>query len=181
MTKEPLNCTVLLDVVSVDIMLRVGSAPLRGPSLDSEVAASIETSARRCARDSKYRIEILVPQEDMGRDAEVREAVHRHFEIEQTATSEELARTMRNGRLSTMVGLMVVACLLGIGHVLTQVNDGHFATAINESITIFSWVAMWRPAELLLYKHWPMRWRRALMCRLALADVVLIPHPRDRP
>ena len=46
--------------------------------------------------------------------------------------------------------------------------------AVSESLTVFAWVAMWRPAELLLYEHWPVRRKRRLAQRLAQAEVVLV-------
>ena len=48
-----------------------------------------------------------------------------------------------------------------------------------ESLTLIAWVALWRPAELLLYEHWPVRRQRQLARRMidAGADAVVGGHP----
>lgn len=48
---------------------------------------------------------------------------------------------------------------------------GKLMLGVRESLTIFAWVAMWRPAELWLYAHLPERHWRRLARRLSAAKV----------
>jgi hypothetical protein len=50
---------------------------------------------------------------------------------------------------------------------------------IEESLTIFGWVANWRPIEIFLYDWWPIVRRRNLYQRLSAAQVELRPYTID--
>jgi len=44
---------------------------------------------------------------------------------------------------------------------------------LSRGLVIVAWVALWRPAELLVYDHLPLRKQRKLARKAAEADVVL--------
>jgi hypothetical protein len=50
-------------------------------------------------------------------------------------------------------------------------GDGLLRSIASESLVIFGWVAMWRPAETFLYDWLPITRRRRLFRRLAEAEV----------
>lgn len=82
---------------------------------------------------------------------------------------KELGEIFRNGRVSLFVGFLAVGLLMGITELLLLVGEGSATVrAITESLIIVYWVILWRPAELLLYEHFPTRRRlraaRALVC-----------------
>ena len=58
--------------------------------------------------------------------------------------------------MSLLVGLVV---LLGLMSLVEAVHGfappGRMATMLQEGFTIVAWVALWRPAELLLYDQLP--------------------------
>jgi hypothetical protein len=68
---------------------------------------------------------------------------------------------------------MVVAPLLAGSEAILFLGNGRLVTTLSESMIIFAWVAMWSPAELLLYAHLPVRRHRNLAQALARAGVVL--------
>lgn len=71
---------------------------------------------------------------------------------------KELREIFRNGRISLFVGFLAVAALLGITELLSLAGgDSTTVSAITETIIIVYWVILWRPAELLLYEHFPAR------------------------
>ena len=84
-----------------------------------------------------------------------------------------VAASLRQGRITAIVGLVFVAAVLGIVQVITRVESLNFTHTAVESLTIIAWVALWRPAELLLYEHWPVRRQRQLARRLAQARITL--------
>lgn len=63
---------------------------------------------------------------------------------------------------------------------LVPENAGTLMSAVRESLTIFAWVAMWKPAELWLYAHWPERYWRTLLLRLSRASVSIGFEPGKR-
>lgn len=70
---------------------------------------------------------------------------------------------------------MLWACLLlawriGRGEGEEQ-GEALFRAIASESLVVFGWVAMWRPAEIFLYDWLPITRRRRLFRRLAAAEV----------
>ena len=76
----------------------------------------------------------------------------------------------RFARVSTAVGLLCVVLLLACAQAIPE-DAGKRMNGVRESLNIFAWVAMWRPAELWLYAHLPERHWRRLALRLARATV----------
>jgi hypothetical protein len=73
-----------------------------------------------------------------------------------------------------VVGLLVMlfATLAGIALTNAFPKSSFFET-IEQSLIIFAWVALWRPAEIFLYDRWPLIRERKLFQRLAEAPVVV--------
>jgi hypothetical protein len=68
----------------------------------------------------------------------------------------------------------VLAVCIGLGQVLrTALPESALGRLLAEGITIFGWVANWRPAEILLYDIWAVRRRVNLYRRLADAQIEL--------
>jgi hypothetical protein len=54
-----------------------------------------------------------------------------------------------------------------------QLSPGDARRILHEGLVIVSWVALWRPIELVLYDFWPVRERRQIIERLRDAEVSL--------
>ncbi|WP_172201291.1 hypothetical protein [Niveibacterium sp. COAC-50] len=171
-TNEP-NC-LRLEMRSVAALLAPDDSPFAGPALHADVAERLLDEADSKRGNVPLRIEFVVDEDRPGDVQRVVKALRRHFEDEALAATRDLSRVMRSGRIATVIGLLVVAILLGFANTIDPDSTSRFARAVRESLTIFAWVAMWRPAELLLYDHMPIRRRRALSLRLAAAPVSLI-------
>ena len=156
----PTAHTLRLDIVSVDGLLDCAGSPLAAPHLHPEVAAMLLSKADQAPRRAALRVAFSVPAADLGRTQEVHAATVAQFTRAQEEAQRQLHSIFRNGRVAAATGLLFIIVL----------------KAISESLTIFAWVAMWRPAELLLYEHWPVRRRRRLAQRLAQAEVILVSH-----
>jgi hypothetical protein len=79
----------------------------------------------------------------------------------------------RYARVTSVVGLLVLAVLLATAQAIPD-DAGRLAAAIRESLTIFAWVAMWKPADLWLYAHWPERYWRRQALRLVEARICVL-------
>ncbi|MBX3683238.1 MAG: hypothetical protein KF731_11380, partial [Thauera sp.] len=85
----------------------------------------------------------------------------------------------RFARVSTAVGLLCVVVVLACAQAIPE-DAGKLMNGVRESLNIFAWVAMWRPAELWLYAHLPERHWRRLALRLGQATVS-VESPRAAP
>lgn len=167
--------TVSIEVVSVDMLLDRDNTPFTTPGLHADVANHILEHARHFPVRNNFRINVSVPEKDMGQAEVVQLAIHHHFKTAEIHAARELSEIWRDGRIATMIGLLFMSLLLGTGQLVMSITERE-SRLITESMTVFGWVSMWRPAELLLYDHWPVRRNRILARQLAKAEVVLIPR-----
>lgn len=165
--------TLQLPVVSVQSLLDTAGSALAAPHLHPDAVAMLMSMADQAPRNTSFRLEFHVPLQDTQRADEVQQAVAAQFTRVREDAGRQLARILRNGRFAAAVGLVFVVLLLSGAQAAMYLSKEHLVHAVSESLTVFAWVAMWRPAELLLYEHWPVRRQRRLAERLAQAQVVL--------
>jgi hypothetical protein len=87
--------------------------------------------------------------------------------------TQKIKDIFRYARVTSVVGLLVLAVLLATAQAIPD-DAGRLAAAIRESLTIFAWVAMWKPADLWLYAHWPERYWRRQALRLVEARICVL-------
>lgn len=165
---------ISVELRSVEALIEAAEGALLEKRIDEATAFRLYEGAYALPRRVPLRIELLVDPADLSREATVRAAVRGHFELDVAARTRELSRLFSHARTATLVGLVFVVILLAIANAIDAESPSRIARGFRESFTIFAWVAMWRPAELWLYEHWPIRRRRALARRLAAAQVKLV-------
>ena len=85
---------------------------------------------------------------------------------------------MRMGRVMLLLGLVVLAVTLFTRYWLSGLNTK--ADLLGESLLIVGWVALWRPAELLLFDRIEARIDRRVLERLAAIPVEFRAAPVGR-
>jgi hypothetical protein len=174
-TERKSASTIRLEVRSVDQLLNPENSPFPGPRFDPAAGERILSLARSAPKATSLIVELTVPTADLGREEEVRKALNVLTREAMEDAEKELLEIFRNGRISLFVGFLAVAALLGISELLVLVGGGSATVkAITESLIIVYWVILWRPAELLLYDHFPARRRRRAAEALARAELHLV-------
>jgi hypothetical protein len=88
----------------------------------------------------------------------------------------DLSDLFRVGWRSLAIGIAVLAVSIGLSQIVQAIlPEWAPARLFAEGITIFGWVANWRPAEIFLYDIWAARRRLDLYRRLADAQIELKP------
>lgn len=161
-----------IDVVSTDAMLDTG-APLIEPGLNADIAQRLITLGLGTSEGQP--LEITVRSAQLVADAlpAVVSATQAHFERCVGEQTLRIGEILRQARLATLFGLGFVAVLLAIAGKIPD-ESRPLLLAVRESLTIFAWVTMWRPAELWLYDHLPERRLRRLAKRLRDAQINLV-------
>jgi hypothetical protein len=174
------NAAVLsLRVRSPDACIDRASA-LAEPGITTEVSDRLVELAKSASRAQAFVIELVVdaspssvcdgdPCAVVGAAAS---AMKRHFRNMADGHTRRIANNFQYARFSSLMGLLCVVFMLGCAQAIPD-DAGSVLSSIRESLTIFAWVAMWKPAELWLYAHWPERYWRRLAGRLADARVVV--------
>lgn len=151
------------------------------PFLKRDLDPSAEDFIAGWARDldPKVPLELRVHADRIPPDATdvVHTAVRDHFARKAGDTRRKLRLLFRNGRVSLLIGLAVVAASVLIGDAVENLMAGYRSgTIIRESLLIGGWVAMWRPIEIFLYEWWPIRAEARLFDRLSRMKVLVVPH-----
>lgn len=101
----------------------------------------------------------------------VKDALHNHFRYEADLMTHKLQRTLREGYVSLIIGLLfLTACLLASHFITTQAKTV-LTRLVGEALLITGWVAMWHPTDIFLYTWWPIIRTRRVLRKIAAMDI----------
>ena len=158
-------------------------APFRERDLDPNAEAFIVDSARELHHDRPVALVVNLDRQASTQDAAaiLKDAVREFFKQRALATRRKLRQLFKVGRISLVIGLVVVAASVLIGDLLASaLQSTRFGGVVRESLLIGGWVAMWRPLEIFLYDWWPIRAEARLFDRLSEMPVRIEPA-RTKP
>jgi hypothetical protein len=153
--------------------------PFREKDLDKDAEEFIVSWARELPADQPLTIVLHLPeaQASLPEASELKAALTRYFDYRAEVISRELKELFRIGRRALAIGLAVLSfCIIMSQAVAASLKSHPLERVIEESLTIFGWVANWRPIEIFLYDWWPIVRRRNLYRRLSAARVELRPY-----
>ncbi len=162
-----------IDVRSLDDMLDADGSPLLELRIHPDVARSLRTHAERLHAKTPFEIEVVVPAEDIHRQAEAAEAIRWHFHEDEIDAGEELRELGRKGFWNVLVAMVVVAIFVCLSEAVLRLGEGRIVSVLSESLIIVAWVTLWGPAETLLFARFPIRRKRAVAHALSQATVKL--------
>jgi hypothetical protein len=150
-------------------------SPFRERDLDPKAAEFIFDAARELPRRQPLGLTVSLNQASIipGEIEAVPQAIRDYFQQRSAVVRSALRRMLSTGGWSLLIGLAFVAAANLVGDVLSRqlgetTGYGHL---LHESFVIGSWVALWRPLELLLYDWWPLLADARLYDRLGVMDV----------
>jgi hypothetical protein len=156
--------------------------PFREKDLDKEAEEFIVGWARELPSDQQLTIIVHLP-EAQASSSEARElnaALNRYFRYRAQVIGLDLNELFRVGWRALAIGLTVLSfCVIAGQTAAANLTPHPIGRVIEESLTIFGWVANWRPIEIFLYDWWPIVRRRNLYLRLSVARVELRPYKTD--
>jgi hypothetical protein len=157
------------------------------PEADSEMFVSgmdyLYSDIKTYSRHDKFKIKIVLPQEKIteGLVDRTREKMKRYCRFKIEGNQNELIALRHEGFNALRVGITVlVVCLVlattltlaaksGINYILAAL-----LAIVGQGFVIAGWVAMWQPAEILLYDWWPFRRDMRIYHQIADADIVIL-------
>lgn len=145
--------------------------PFREGDLAAEAEDYILAWARDLPAEAPIRIVVHLPA---GAVPDLQAAIRGFFAGRAEAEARALRELFRDGSRALLIALVVVsACLVLAWQIGRPDGEGLLRSIASESLVIFGWVAMWRPAEIFLYDWLPITRRRRLFRRLAEAEVTV--------
>ena len=135
------------------------------------VLGAIEEQAGRAPRGSPLKLIFQSPETTPDNPKEMNATIRDYFIFLAETYRREIQHVLHLGWIALVVGMCFLAVATAIAEVIHATIQGRFLSNVASGLEIFGWVALWRPAELLLYEWMPVyRWGR-LMERLAQATV----------
>jgi hypothetical protein len=145
---------IILKLENVDQMLIVPSDVFYGKRMLNRNAEEflIEESEKHSYRTAIY-LKIYLPPDALNRSQEIEAAVHQHFTYRKNKSLKQLNRTLQLGWTGLLIAIVFLSLLVSFTlHVIRQMPDGGLSVIFREIVIILGWVALWRPADLLLYQ-----------------------------
>lgn len=149
-------------------------APFRERDLDPGAVEHFLNSVREIPLRQPVRINLFILPDSANtlEKSVIADAIRAHFEHEREIIDRAITLNFRRGRYLFVLGLLVLGTFLTISKMMEGWQALGFAREIiSEGLVIMGWVAMWRPAEVLLYDWWPLYEERRWINKLLQADL----------
>src|SRR5258708_30632106 len=132
--------------------------PFREKDLDADAEEFIVSWARELPPDQALKIMVHVQetQASTPEDRELNAALTRYFDYRAQATARELRELFRIGRRALAIGLTVMSlCVIASQAVTARLTSHPLGRFLDESLTLFGWVANWRAMQKFLFYYGP--------------------------
>jgi hypothetical protein len=149
-------------------------SPFREKDLADEAADYIIDQAEELPHNAQIDVILHVPADELPQSSafDIASAIKDYFDLRSHNASREMRELFRTGRLSLLIGLIVLSICLLLGWLFAErLDEGPLSDILRESFLIFGWVAIWKPSEIFLYSWPPLARRRKLFRRLSQVNV----------
>ena len=151
--------TVALRLESVQQL--IGSKPpsiFHSKTLDEEAEEFILEELKILRNPACVRLVIYLPQGEISMTRGLEELLRGHFVFRREQARRRLAEMWRFGRRSLLLGFAALSIMLLLVEAINQtLPGGPLSSSVREGLTILGWVALWRPAEIVLYEWRPLK------------------------
>ena len=169
-----------IEIDSVDrLFATVDLSPFHDRSFNGIASDYVIAEAQQAPKKSNLVFSLRLPPghataEDIDK---VRAVVAQHFHRLAVTEDQEFRNLLREGVRALAVGMIVLAVCTALAQSIDARSfpEG-FATWLRDGLSVFGWIANWRPAEILFYDWWPIRKTRDLYRRLEQARIEAIPN-----
>ena len=170
----------------IDIRLRdpaqlfesLDPSPFRDKSLDRDAEAYLIECAGELPAREPFSLRLHGPPVLAEHLDAIGAGLHQHFALALAQAQRRHRRRARVARMAILLGLGI----LGLALLLRQlVSDwgGTGGEVLAEGLLILAWVALWRPAEMLIFDSWERREELRLLAELGRVPVELGPDRAD--
>jgi hypothetical protein len=169
--KQPAK--IVLYLHSVDDIFSKMAGPLNCDRLLNDITEEfIVDEATKLPRHRPLYFTVHVPGREIQRADEIAAAIHKHFSFCRKKSQAKLKSTLKAGWRRLFIGFVFLVITYFLVQRLSRYySAGGFAITIRELLIILAWVALWRPAELLLYEWYPFVRDANLFRRLEQSEV----------
>jgi len=135
----------------------------------------VEEAEKKWQQNGGFQITIQIRGEESFNTDEIKAVIHTHFKSKHEKANHQVKKILRLGLRSLFVGFAFLVVMFLVTKALRALlPENAFMITLREFFIILGWVALWRPAELLLYEWRPYKRNANLFDRLATCNVLVI-------
>lgn len=133
-------------------------SPFRERDLDDDFIEYIMLSAREFSHKTPVKIVIYIGGKmtpELSKEA-IHEALHSYLSYQIELSMKDLRSFLRRGQIFLLLGILMLVACLSIARAIPPETEFTAMSILREGVTIFGWVSMWKPIELLLFEWYPL-------------------------
>ncbi len=164
---------IILELNNVDQLLIAPDSLFYGKRMLSRDAEEliIEETTMASSNDQIHLKIYLHNDEITGKD-QISTAIHQHFTYRRKKTERQLKMVLQLGWQSLLISMVFFGFLVLLTLVIIKLfPEGEVSRTFREILIILGWVALWRPADLLLYEWRPFKREVNLFRKLEQCEV----------
>lgn len=182
MQNNPENPFILLQAQQVEDIFFKSSIPLSCKRLlNEDVEDFIVNEVENSGMKNNIVVSIKVSQPPALNIDKIGAIIHKHFSYCQQKSEQQLRTILKLGTKSLGIGIVFLVGMYLLTKLLESLlPQGGVMLTLREFFIIIGWVAMWRPADLLLYEWRPFKRKARLFERLAHCKIQLANEEHSR-
>lgn len=143
--------------------------------LSPDAEAVIIEEATMASLNDHIHLKIHLHKDQIRRKDEISTAIHQHFAYRRKKSERQLKKVLQLGWRSLLFSIVFLGLLVFLTLVILKLlPEGGLSTTFREILIILGWVALWRPADLLLYELRPFKREVNLFRKLEQCKVEIV-------
>jgi hypothetical protein len=134
----------------------------------------IEEAAKTTSND-RIHLKFQLLKDETSRKDEITTAIHQHFIYRRKKSERELKKIIQLGWQTLLISIVFLGLLVSLTSVIIKLLPaGGMSVTFREILIILGWVALWRPADFLLYEWRPFKREINLFRKLEQCKVEIV-------
>lgn len=167
---------IILELNDVDqLLIAPGSLFYGKRILNTDAEERIIEEAETVSSRYPIYLKIYLRKHEMSRKDEIATAIHQHFCYRRKKSERQLKKVLRLGWRSLFISIVIFGVLVSLTiAILKLFPEGRLSLTFREILIILGWVALWRPADILLYDWRPFKREVNLYRRIEQCEVEVV-------
>jgi hypothetical protein len=171
----PREVTIILRMRSASALFIAEESPFYGIRMIKKEYEDflVERAAPARGRASiKIKVELATADPQSGR---IENAIRQHFEYRKNLAKQEIKNWLNRGWTSLLIAFIFLGLIFLVLEFSKSFEPGQaLPLTVKEFLIILGWVALWKPADLLLYEWRPHKREAVLYERLENASIEIL-------
>jgi hypothetical protein len=131
--------------------------------------------ATKVSSSDHLHLKIQLRKDEISRRDEIMTAIHQHFIYRRKKSEGHVKEIFQLGWQSLLISIVFLGLLVSLTSVIIKLlPEGELSLTFREILIILGWVALWRPADFLLYEWRPFKREISLFRKLEQCKVEIV-------